>query len=630
MRRPRRPITTWGAALLVAAAALLPAVSGSVRPAEASASPHGYWFVAADGGVFSFGDAGFFGSAGSRALHSPIVGMVATPTGGGYWLVSGDGSVHAFGDARFYGSMGGQPLRRPVVGLAPTPTGAGYWLIASDGGIFAYGDARFYGSTGHIRLNQPIVGMAAVGGHEGVSAGGQPNGSAAPTAGSPAPGGTTTTTQPSTTTTTTQPSTTTTTTPSGAGAWSAPGETIRLESAGGGGGAFRPWMSSDGRYVAFDSSGRQVVPGETNNVRSVFVYDGVADTTTRISIAANGSEANGESQRPTISGDGRYVAFWSEATNLVPGGTTGGRRHAFVHDRQTGTTRLVSVSSNGAESNGDSMRPVICRDGRYVAFESAADNLLGARGLLGGPVDHNNARDVFVHDLHNRTTTLISVASDGTQGDDESVRPSISADGQVIAFHSKAGNLVPGDTNDKNDVFVHYLTSGETRRISLRSDGSEVNAGSYSPSVSADGRYVSFDSDARLRPDDTNTSRDIYRVDLHTGELTLVSVASGGTVANDDSSDSSISGDGRFIAFWSSATNLVAGDRNGKTDVFVHDTHTGVTRRVSVSTNGVESNDNSYSPAISDDGRYVAFDSKASNLAPGGASGQEIYVHALS
>jgi hypothetical protein len=121
----------------------------------------GYWLVASDGGVFAFGDARFFGSTGNLALNRPIVGAAPTPTGGGYWLVASDGGVFAFGDARFFGSTGALRLNQPIVGMAPTPTGRGYWLVASDGGVFAFGDARFFGSTGALRLNQPIVGMTA-------------------------------------------------------------------------------------------------------------------------------------------------------------------------------------------------------------------------------------------------------------------------------------------------------------------------------------------------------------------------------------------------------------------------------------------------------------------------------------
>jgi hypothetical protein len=119
----------------------------------------GYWFVASDGGIFAYGDAQFYGSTGSITLNKPIVGMAATPSGHGYWLVASDGGIFAYGDAQFYGSTGSITLNKPVVGMAPTPNGQGYWFVASDGGIFAYGNAQFYGSTGSLHLNEPIVGM---------------------------------------------------------------------------------------------------------------------------------------------------------------------------------------------------------------------------------------------------------------------------------------------------------------------------------------------------------------------------------------------------------------------------------------------------------------------------------------
>jgi hypothetical protein len=127
----------------------------------------GYWLVAADGGIFSFGDAAFYGSTGTFALNQPIVGMAPTPDGRGYWLVAADGGIFSFGDAAFYGSTGAFALNQPVVGMAPTPDGRGYWLVAADGGIFSFGDAAFYGSTGNFALNQPIVGMEASGSGSG-------------------------------------------------------------------------------------------------------------------------------------------------------------------------------------------------------------------------------------------------------------------------------------------------------------------------------------------------------------------------------------------------------------------------------------------------------------------------------
>jgi ribosomal protein L24E len=166
------PLTTrfrrrLAAAVAVAVTAFLPlaapatpnalAADGSARAAAAS----GYWMVASDGGIFSFGDAKFFGSTGNIKLNQPIVGIAATPSGNGYWMVATDGGIFSFGDAKFFGSTGAIKLNKPIVGMASTPSGKGYWLVASDGGIFAFGDAKFFGSTGDIKLNKPIVGMAS-------------------------------------------------------------------------------------------------------------------------------------------------------------------------------------------------------------------------------------------------------------------------------------------------------------------------------------------------------------------------------------------------------------------------------------------------------------------------------------
>ncbi len=149
--------------MAVAVTAFLPAATPARAADGATVTPAGagYWMVASDGGIFSFGNARFFGSTGAIRLNQPIVGIAATPTGNGYWMVATDGGIFAFGDAKFFGSTGAIKLNRPIVGMAATPSGNGYWLVASDGGIFAFGDAKFYGSTGAIKLTKPIVGMAA-------------------------------------------------------------------------------------------------------------------------------------------------------------------------------------------------------------------------------------------------------------------------------------------------------------------------------------------------------------------------------------------------------------------------------------------------------------------------------------
>jgi Tol biopolymer transport system component len=323
-----------------------------------------------------------------------------------------------------------------------------------------------------------------------------------------------------------------------------------------------PSISADGRYVAFASYASNLVPGDTNGVMDVFVHDRLTGQTTRVSVASDGTQGNGESRYPSISADGRYVAFMSYASNLVPGDTNG-KADVFVHDRLTGQTTRVSVASDGTQGNGDSWGwPSISADGRYVAFESSASNLV--------PGDTNGRADIFVHDRLTGQTTRVSVASDGTQGNNSSVWPSISADGRYVAFMSYASNLVPGDTNGALDIFVHDRLTGQTTRVSVASDGTQGNGYSWDSSISADGRYVAFESWAsNLVPGDTNGKQDIFVHDRLTGQTTRVSVASDGTEGNNNSGWPSISADGRYVAFHSDASNLVPGDTNGRADVFV-------------------------------------------------------------
>ena len=394
--------------------------------------------------------------------------------------------------------------------------------------------------------------------------------------------------------------------------------------------AFRPWVSGNGRYVAFDSNA-VLASGAARGVRNVYVYDRETQLVELVSVGVHGTPANGDSQRPTVSGDGRYVAFWSAADNLVDGDTNGAT-DAFVRDRLSNTTTRVSVGPNGRQANGASARPVISGDGNLVAFESAASNLL-PDDVLGRRTDTNGVEDVFVYNRSTQTTIRVSVASDGKQGAGESVRPSISADGRFVAFQSLSA-FDPDDTNKKLDVYIHDLTNGETQRVSVAAGGAPGNGGSYSPSLSADGRYVAFWSNAgNLVADDTNGRPDVFVTDRATGETERVSVASDGTQSNGESSDPSISPDGRYVAFWSAATNLVPDDTNTKRDVFVADRGAHTTTRVSVAGDGSQSDGDSFSPCIAvlGDGRVlVAFDSAATNLAPGGRAGgkgSDVFVH---
>jgi Tol biopolymer transport system component len=227
------------------------------------------------------------------------------------------------------------------------------------------------------------------------------------------------------------------------------------------------------------------------------------------------------------------------------------------------------------------------------------------------------------------TTTCVSVASDGSQGNDGSYSPSISADGRYVAFDSDASNLVSGDTNSESDVFVHDRQTGETTRVSVASDGEQGNEDSWYPSISADGRHVAFGSSAsNLVGGDTNSEYDVFVHDRQAGQTTRVSVASDGGQGNDRSEEFSISADGRYVVFDSAASNLVGCDTNDVWDIFVHDRQAGQTTRVSAASDGSQGNSDSGGSSISADGRYVVFDSAASNLVGGDTNGNwDVFVH---
>src|SRR4028118_991034 len=327
--------------------------------------------------------------------------------------------------------------------------------------------------------------------------------------------------------------------------------------------SYDPSISADGRFVAFQSDASNLVAGDTNNSGDIFVGDLLTNTTTRVSVGSAGNQGNSLSRRSSISGDGRFVAFGSNATNLVPGDTNNST-DIFVRDLATNTTTLVSASSSGDRGNNDSELPSISANGRFVAFRSFATNLV--------PGDTNDSRDIFVRDLLTNTITLVSVSSNGDRANDSSSRCSISADGRFVAFDSDATNLVPGDTNNTTDIFVRDLSTNTTTRVSISSTGNQGNEDFYTPFISADGRFVTFSSEAsNLVPGDTNDSEDIFVRDLSTNTTTRVSVDSAGNPGNSDSELPSISANGQKVAFSSFATNLVPGDTNNGPDLFIAD-----------------------------------------------------------
>ena len=347
-----------------------------------------------------------------------------------------------------------------------------------------------------------------------------------------------------------------------------------------------------------------------------------AAVTALLSVATDGTHGNADSFAPELSADGSTVAFVSLATNLAapePAQVAS----VFVRDPRTGRTERVSDGVDGLAADGDSRNPSLSGDGLVVAFESAASNLVGG--------DTNGTSDVFVHDRVSGRTTRVSVDSGGAQGNEGSFTPSISADGRYVAFASEATGLVPGDHNRAEDVFVHDRKTGRTTVMSVASDGQPGNGASYSPSISADGRYVAFASEAtNLVRGDTNGATDIFVHDRETGRTTRVTVASDGTQVNGDSFTPSISGDGRFVAFTTDAGNVVAGDDNRASDVFVHDGQTGRTVLVSVASHGHPSARGNFAPCLSADGRTVAFVTDGPLVADDTNNSEDVYVADLA
>lgn len=384
-------------------------------------------------------------------------------------------------------------------------------------------------------------------------------------------------------------------------------------------------LSADGRIVAFASRASNLVAADTNGADDVFVRDRLTGTTERVSVGPGGAEANGMSVAPAISGDGQVVAFVSSATNLVAGDTNG-RLDVFVHDRATGLTSRVSVDTGGLEAASDSLSPSLSFDGSRVVFASSSADLV--------PFDTNGTFDVFLRDRALGLTTRVSVDSSGLETNGASLAPRISADGLVIAFHSSASNLVGSDVNFATDVFVHDLASGITERASVDSLGVPGNFQSTAASLSSDGRFVAFDSDStNLVPGDMNFRTDVFVRDRLNGDTQRVSVASDGTEADGQSGfvdPPAISADGRFVAFASGAMNLVPGDGNNFVDIFLHDRATAETTRISVADDGTEGNaPAAHWPSLSADGSVVLFASLATNLVPGDANGfQDVFVRA--
>jgi len=381
-------------------------------------------------------------------------------------------------------------------------------------------------------------------------------------------------------------------------------------------------VSADGRFVAFSSDASNLVSGDTNGVSDIFVHDTKIGTTIRVSVDTTGNEGSQQSAEPSISGDGRYIVFSSTADNLVPGDTNN-TSDVFVHDVVTGVTSRVSVDILGNEGNRSSDSADISVDGNFIAFASFANNLTLD--------DTDDKEDVFVIDMDSGNITRVVAMGSEHELNSPDLDLVISANGRYVAFKSIASALVLNDTNDHFDVFVHDLNTATTSRVSVDSDGIEGDNSSFGPEISADGRYVAFHSGAgNLVNGDDNEVVDTFVHDRDTGLTTRVSVDSAGNEGDSHSTQSSISADGRFIAFHSLSSNLVAGDTNDQFDVFLRDTVAGTTTFVARDALGEMANGAGFFPSISADGRYVAFTTIATNLVANDTNGSgDVVIRAI-
>jgi Tol biopolymer transport system component len=329
-------------------------------------------------------------------------------------------------------------------------------------------------------------------------------------------------------------------------------------------GNYFPALSADGRHLFFDSDASNLVAGDLNGVTDIFAHDVLTGATVRVSVDSSGGEGDDFCFGLGASADGRFVVFGSRATNLVAGDTNG-VNDVFLHDLVTGATRRVSLDSAGRQGNDHSYGAAISADGSHVGFESIATNLVFQ--------DQNGTNDCFVHEVATGQTTRVSVDSNGDEAALGGNSPiSFSQDGAVVGFWSYSGDLVANDTNGLGDVFVHERSTGATTRVSVATDGSEGDNASYWPALTADGSQVTFTSIAsNLAVKPANGIFDVFLHDRASGKTTLLSSACPGPTSNANSGLLAISPDGRHVVFCSETTDFVPNDTNLALDTFLVD-----------------------------------------------------------
>lgn len=346
---------------------------------------------------------------------------------------------------------------------------------------------------------------------------------------------------------------------------------------------------------------------------SVFALNGENEL---VSEGLSSTEGDGASETPVVSLDGDKIAFASEATNLVADDTNG-VADVFLRDRTSLTLERVSVSTAEVEADGASGSVSMSSDGRYVAFVSSATNLVLS--------DDNSAADCFLRDTETRTTVRVNLDENGNSADAACANPTVSDDGNLVVFESAATDLVDENLNGRVNVFLRNIGAGTTTLVSLRHNGQYADGDNTNPVISADGTVVLFESVApsMTTDDDTGAVKDLFAFTLAESSLRLVSRAEGalGAKGNADSALPSIDASGRYVAFQSLATNLVATDLNGVGDCFLRDLTTNVISRINVDADGVESSGSCTHPVISSDAEYLSFLSDGNDLVAGDTNG---------
>lgn len=376
-------------------------------------------------------------------------------------------------------------------------------------------------------------------------------------------------------------------------------------------------ITPDGKFIVFVTSEPFDAVKDTDLNQDVYLYDTQKKTVELVSLANSGDKLTGFANQPSISNDGRYVCFRTNATDLGPTDTNG-KLDIYVRDRELETSTLVSISTGNVQSDENCSDGIISGNGKFVAFRSASNLLVS--------MDMNSAEDVFVRDIDGGTTERVSISTGSVEAEFNCENPSISYDGSYVAFDSSSTNLVTGDSNMKFDVFLRDRTMNTTELVSVDSDENQGANDSTEPSISDDGNLVAFTSSAfdLSEGSDNNGVSDIFVRDRADGTTKRVSDSSIGVQADGGCSNPSISANGRYVAFESASTTLVSGFTDGTVrDVYLRDLISGKTRAISKTSAGGQSGDmsaESIAPATADTGS-VAFESDATDLVPDDANG---------